>query len=96
MTKALLCLLLVALAVAQQPVANCKVCSRAKQCDSFLFADPNIDPIYNSISSQLAITADPTSISRSQDGTKAYYTFVWTPRSFLATVDLTTRAFTVV
>jgi hypothetical protein len=92
MHKPLLCLSLLVLTLSQQ----CQVCAQVKQCDSSLFNDANIDPIYNSLIQQIQIQGYPTAITRLQDKTNSNYTFTWPSRVFLATVNLNTRAYTVV
>jgi hypothetical protein len=95
MIKTFLLVLLIALASGLQSGA-CQVCGKIKKCDSSLFGDYNIDPIFNSIASQLSLSDYPLSLDKSQSNSQITYTFCWPNHTYLATVDLATRAFKVI
>lgn len=68
MIKVLLLLLSITLALSQQ-ASDCKICPYVKQCDSSLFTDPYVDPLYESIIKSVNISRNnyPNHISKVQN-----------------------------
>jgi len=83
---------LVALTLSQTAPA-CQICLKVPSCPKELFADTFVDPLYSSIIKQVNLTNSPSALSKTSTSEQSNYTFTWPGQSFLAIVNLNTRAF---